>query len=295
MGIVSLVSHSQLATWRRCPREWHYRYQLERAPRAPAAPALLAGKAIHAALGAYHRGEPYEVEDVMHRAMMRGYVARWGDEPRATRTDIPFKVDLGDGISVRGEFDGLGDGFVIEHKTSSEDISPGSAYWRKVLQVDAQVATYLHAAQSMGIDRIVYDVLRKPALRLGKKETPEAFETRICEDIAARPDHYYQRATVVRLEAEREEYVSDVRGTVFLMRTGATPRNVDSCQKWGRDCDFFGVCTGEVSINDDSKFMGRISPNRGETSLAESGNLRGAGSGKIDPSGGDAAPGVYRF
>ena len=294
-----LVSHSQLATFRRCPREWHYRYQIGREPLA-VSKALETGKSIHAALGAYHRGEEWELADPVQRAMLLGYIARWRESGYTIeRTDVPFVFELEDGVEVNGEIDALahdqnGAKLIMEHKTTSEDISPGSPYWRRVLMVDAQVSTYIRAARSLGYSHVVYDVLRKPALRQTHKENPEQFHARVLEDIGKRPEYYYQRAIVVRLENERDDYVRDVMGTVRLMQVGATPRNVDSCFKFGSECAFFSVCTGEVSIDDSARFRSRNSP-RNQGSPAADGGVRGAGGGEIDAGGVDAEAARYRF
>lgn len=290
-----LVSHTLLATFRRCPREFSFRYNLGRIPIGTAA-ALSTGRSIHAAIGGHLRGEWwwFGVNDPVQRAMMMGYVTRWKDSPfTIEQTDVPFVYPIGDvtcpeviraretrgehkrdcvlcgglgtvPVEVQGELDAVGyetarpeEKVILEHKTSSEDITPGSAYWRKVLQVDAQVSTYLRAGATMGYKKVIYDVIRKPALKQKQKETADEFTARIVEDMAERPDYYFQRATVIRLENEREDFIKDTLGTVRLMMVGEYPRNVDSCFKWNRPCEFFSVCTGEVDINDNFRFQTR--------------------------------------
>lgn len=60
------------------------------------------------------------------------------------------------------------DGLVkfLEHKTSSEDISPGSAYWRR-LRMDGQVSIYFDGCEALGTPAAacIYDVLGKPQQR----------------------------------------------------------------------------------------------------------------------------------
>jgi hypothetical protein len=43
-------SYSNLATWQKCPRQWEAKYVLRSWPDEPPAPALIRGKAVHAAL-----------------------------------------------------------------------------------------------------------------------------------------------------------------------------------------------------------------------------------------------------
>lgn len=338
-----LVSHTQLATFRRCPREFAFRYNLGRMPLGTAA-ALSTGRKVHGAIGAHLRGEDWETEaspmspggrvpralDPIQRAMMIGYVTRWKNEGYTIeRTDVPFVYPIGEvtcpeviklarlrtehkrdcvlcgglgtvPVEVQGEIDAVGfetarpdEKAIFEHKTTSEDITPGSAYWRKVLQVDAQVSTYLRAGETMGYKKVIYDVLRKPALKQKQKETPDQFVARIIEDMAERPEYYFQRATVIRLEGEREDFVKDVLGTTRLMMVGEYPRNVDSCFKWNRPCEFFSVCTGEVDINDDARFQTRErKPQPQPTKAPSGGRVEEPGSGEAQDS--PAAPGTIR-
>lgn len=57
---------------------------------------------------------------------------------------------------------------VVEHKTSSEDVSQGSEYWRR-LRMDGQVSVYYEGARALGYDvaGCLYDVLSKPGIRPG--------------------------------------------------------------------------------------------------------------------------------
>lgn len=330
-----LVSHTQLATFRRCPREFSFRYPMGKVPVGTAA-TLSTGRAIHKAIGGHLRKEWwwFGVSDPKERAMMAGYVARWRDSPfTIEQTDVPFVYSIGEvtcpgviraretrtehkrdcpmcrglgtvAVEVQGELDAVGyetarptEKVILEHKTTSEDITPGSAYWRKVLQVDAQVSTYLRAGATMGYQKVIYDVIRKPELRQKQKETELEFVQRMLTDMAERPEYYFQRATVIRLENEREDFIKDTLGTVRLMMVGEYPRNVDSCFKWNRACDFFSVCTGEVGIDDEARFKVRNpKPAKpapgGETQASSGGSVAESPNGEAQDS--PAAPGTVR-
>ena len=160
---------------------------------------------------------------------------------------------------------------VVEHKTTSADITPGSPYWRR-LALDAQVSLYLGGAGAL-----LYDVIKKPSLRPLRAtpvearrytkagtlyaaqreadETPDAYEARLLADIAQHPDAYYQRGTVVRTEEEAQEAGRDVWMTARMIRESryldAWPRNPSACDAYGRTCDYWPVCSGTASIDDD--------------------------------------------
>jgi len=54
--------------------------------------------------------------------------------------------------------------YLLETKTSAEEISPGSTFWKRTL-LDPQLSLYLPAIRKLGHDPhgCIYDVLRKPA------------------------------------------------------------------------------------------------------------------------------------
>ncbi len=91
-----------------------------------------------------------------------------------------------------------------------------------------------------------------------RPETPEEYGARIADAIAADPDRYYQRGVVVRLEADEREAAFDRWQIARLIReaqlAGRHPRNPDSCIRYSRECDFFGVCTGTANLEDTTLF-----------------------------------------
>jgi hypothetical protein len=148
--------------------------------------------------------------------------------------------------------------WLVEHKTTSEDISTGSVYFRR-LRLDAQIGVYLQAEP--GAEGVIYDVLRKPAERPKVGESADAFGARVLAKIRSDPDRYYRRAKVVRLESDREELARDVwqtsRHIIAARRLKQYPRNPDSCFQFQRACDYLPVCTGEVSLDDEALYVTR--------------------------------------
>ena len=73
------------------------------------------------------------------------------------------------GVRLAGKMDKvvrLGDGrlAVMEHKTCSESLEPGSNYWRR-LAIDAQIDRYFAVAlQKHDVACVLYDVVRKPEI-----------------------------------------------------------------------------------------------------------------------------------
>lgn len=244
------VTHSELACFRRCMREHMYRYVERVEPLVPAE-ALVRGKRSHTSLALWWQGDDMASDGPpAERAMLFGYAARY-ERPhlRGVHVNVPFAVDLGS-VTLVGELDAMGTSadvelVIVEHKTTSSNISPGGAYWREVTLTAPQPSAYLRAFPKA---TVLWDALHKPQLRKlrqGKpnEETDAEFESRILSDMAERPEHYFQRATIVRLEAEHEAFEEDVRATAALIAdTTEAPRNPGACWTFGRACDFFGVC-----------------------------------------------------
>jgi hypothetical protein len=268
-----IVSNSEIACFRRCPREHHYRY-VERVEPIVPADALVRGRRIHEALADLWTGREASLDGLLpsDRAMMRAYRAVHG--PVWSRlsdrmANVAFRVELGAGVTLVGELDVLGidaerKEIIVEHKTTSLDVSPGSAYWRGVVTVNSQASAYCLAYPGA---TILWDVLRKPTLRqLGPNksralpESDEAYEERCYAQLVSEPEQFFARATIVRLEGELEAYQKDVRDVANVIWTSY--RNPDACHTWGRPCDFFDVCWGSSTL--DSPQFRRVEKNHTE-------------------------------
>ena len=281
---------------------------------APASAALRLGTLIHlgleawwlakderlaaalAAVAAHAEGfDSYDLVDA--EELLRGYDARWGDEPYETiAVEQEFRTPLinpetgaasktferAGKIDVIAFKEDFGTKVIIEHKTSGEDISPGSAYWARV-RMDGQISGYFRGAEALGheVSECIYDVIGKVSLRPKKAtppeaqkrkadgtlyanqrehdETPDEYRARVREHIATHPDDYYQRAEIVRLEDELRAYDLETWQQATQMRDaqrlGIAPRNPDACTRFGSVCGFFDVCSGAASLDDDTRFQ----------------------------------------
>lgn len=182
-----LYTSSRLKVLRECLRKHHYQYEL--GIRTPATESMLFGTVTHAALEAYFlawkRGDRTgrlraafaaiasstlsPLEQVRVRILVIAYDARWGAEDwDIVAVEVQFRYEL-DGYVIGGKIDAIvrdrADGrvYVLEHKTTRSDASPGSAYWER-LAVDSQVSIYIDGATVLGyeIAGCIYDVLKRP-------------------------------------------------------------------------------------------------------------------------------------
>lgn len=83
-------------------------------------------------------------------------------------------------------------------------------------------------------------------------ETPDEYYLRLLADIKDRPEFYYARGDVVRLEQDEIDHSHDLWHTARIMRemqlAGRAPRHLGSCKRYGRFCNYFPVCSRLVSI-----------------------------------------------
>jgi hypothetical protein len=326
-----LLTNSRLTTFRRCSLEHHLAYEEAIRPLGGAPDALRFGSLFHIGLAGWwlafeHPGEQLDAaieamrplamdEFDMARAecLMRGYDARWAgaEDIEVLAVERQFETELRNPLSgapsrtyrLAGKLDLIvlnrGDGLVYigEHKTSSEDIGPGTPYWEK-LRIDAQVSTYFAGARSLGYEPAgcLYDVIGKSrhapllatpeenrkytkagalyAKQRAEDETAEEYGLRLAEVICAAPDKFYRRGFVVRLPEEEREAAFDAWQTARLMReaksAGIYPRNVNACERYGRMCGYFPVCTRAASL-DDSTMFERVASIHPELQPAEAG------------------------
>ena len=232
--------------------------------------------------------DPYDRVDA--EELMLGYTARWGDAvPAVIGVEAQFEAPLVNPVSgapsktyrLGGKLDVLFAYGFMEHKTTSEDIGLGGDYWRRISALDSQVSMYTVGARALGVDGpCTYDVIRKVALRPKRAtpvesrkytkdgklyatqrehdETPDEYRVRVREHIAENPERYYSRGEIVRLEHDEAEHAADVWQTARAMRDAELaerfPRNPDACLRFGRECEYLAVCSGQASIDDDSRF-----------------------------------------
>lgn len=203
---LQLMTASRARSARSCRRRHQLQYLLGYRP-AESAHALRFGQLIHDALeawwlaakaglpkDAWHQAamaalaerEADELDLAHAQVMMMGYHLRWADGPyEVLAVEVEFNAPLRNPVSgassrtwrLAGKIDVIvrdlrtGEVVIIEHKTSSEDLTPTSDYWKR-LRMDGQVSTYFEGARHLGYEaaRCLYDVLGKP--RHGLKSVP---------------------------------------------------------------------------------------------------------------------------
>ena len=165
-----------------------------------------------------------------------------------------------------GKIDGMatlrdGRTALVEHKTTGEDISPTAEYWTR-LRFNGQLFLYVLAARAAGwdVDTVVYDVIRKPAIRQKQNETAEQFGERLAQDTAERPDFYFARREVAVLDSSLAEFEiqRDAICKMLLHCKAAARHAALPEQGWARNCngmtcrgcEFAGFCLQCVHVDE---------------------------------------------
>lgn len=85
-----------------------------------------------------------------------------------------------------------------------------------------------------------------------RKQTPQEYGERLLKGIEERPEFYYQRREIPRLEADLKEFEVELWQIQQQIResqkTGRWFRNTSACNQAGRQCEYFGVCTDNVDL-----------------------------------------------
>lgn len=303
---MKLLTVSRLRSRRRCKRREHYEYVRGFRP-VREDENLAFGSLWHTAMDAWWRAllknepdvawgcamdaiagkarDPFT--QVKAEELLAGYDRRWRAETVAAfdvvAIETEFRAALLNPDTLRcsqtwnlgGKVDKCivardgGAKGIAEHKTTSEDASPGSPYWQK-LEMDHQVSNYYVGAETIGFrpEFCLYDVVLKPgqkplkatppdkrkyrqdgqpyAGQRDRDETPEEYGDRIREAIAEDPSRYFIRAEVPRTDAQLKDFLEDAWAESKAMHedhlAGRAPRNPDACHAYGQ-CPFWDACS----------------------------------------------------
>ena len=270
-----LLTASRMGALLACPRKHFWRYEV--GLKSPTdALALRFGSAWHRAMEARWQGMDIdaaftaalgdaqtldEFAVATLSGLLAGYYSRYTEDPIKQvhpETEFRHAIDGSRTFDSAGKIDGLGvmhDGrlALVEHKTCGEDIAADSDYWLR-LRANQQVMQYVDAARRLGWDvaLVIYDVTRKPSIRLKQGETCEQFAERLAADTRERPDFYFQRREVPILDGDMSEFTVqryELSKMILSLRQAerrvdvrqyAWPRNVNSMGC--RNCEFQGFC-----------------------------------------------------
>lgn len=236
------VSISQIKLFKACRRAWKLKY-LESLVPVQTSESLEVGKTYHSYLESLEKGEELETDFSRAAAMARAYEKYILPKFHVVAVEKEFEKKIGK-HTLHGFVDGLSDdGYIVEHKTTSSDISEGGEYEYNLLW-DEQVLAYMLLT---GSRKVHYTVCRKPTIRQKKDETDEEFYQRMVEWYDDDTEHKIRVFTVERTDAEVKQFEQDFRTIIHEMVLAAKSDkkiycNTCHCNMWGRRCEYSGIC-----------------------------------------------------
>src|SRR5262249_19616170 len=92
------------------------------------------------------------------------------------------------------------------------------------------------------------EALQQFGLNIDARETSEMFEARLIQDTLERPDWYFGRQLVTRLDQELLTYAEELWRTAKDMHAAETlgddRRNDKACFAYHRPCEYLDLCAG---------------------------------------------------
>lgn len=252
---MKLITQSEMACFQRCPREHYYKYSLMKDPEEKSEAADI-GTLFH--LGAadfWKNGDKinaksivavapgYDMESVSYAIdMLEAYMAHYEQLQRqwkAVYVEKEIHHDFGNGIGFYGIIDALVDTesglYLMEHKTTSSDISCHSNYWDQ-MRVSQQLCLYLFTLLESGenVRGVWVDAVKR-----GTREQMLASPTK----------HMAMRCIPIE-SFDIKSAVNDMQDIAEMMSYGVHPKNTKSCRRgFNSHCGFLDVCNKTKSID----------------------------------------------
>jgi len=210
MMAAHVVTNSEITCFRSCPQKHEYRYeQLLRPLRVT--PSLEYGTRFHKALEQFYKGEPVTEPDLIH-----GYRRVSGDVV-AVEHEVARRVGE---FTFAGKLDLIvrqDRVYIVEHKTTSSSIDPGSMYWEQAYH-SSQLTMY----------RMLY---------------PEA--DGVILDVQQKRSKKYAQVLISHSADQLERAKETLLDWARKLRYSLIPvRNTDACFTWNTPCEFLAMCEG---------------------------------------------------
>lgn len=269
------LSYHSTSLARQCPMKYKFSY-IDKLEPIDVSPALSLGKVIHDAFELFYRGkdrptclkyitEVYDVQQskagpeneekiYLGKCTALGMFANYPNnlmEFSEISPEVAFSVSLDAHNFFKGRVDGIvtqnGKLWIREVKTTGLSMRQ----FEGRASVSYQSTGYLYGVQkTLGklIMGVMYDILRKPALRKRVDETKEMFGQRIMDFYANKKNHKYlfRRHYAYRTPDDIARFEQDLiylsREMWHRVQTGKFYRNTDSCWSFNNECHFRKIC-----------------------------------------------------
>jgi len=230
------VSHSEIRCYKTCRRKYYLEYVEGIKPKEYAqGEALFIGGKYHEKLELMFKGESYYDDDTKTTAMALAFERHILPKLELVDSEKFVKRNLADtDYEVIGYVDAMDEnGIPVEHKTTSFKID--ETYFKK-LEWDEQILMYMMA---LGVDTMVYTVIKKPTIRQKQSETDSDFLERCSEWYEVETDEKISMFKIKRTLEELAQFEDDLKDMIFEIE------NCDVYFKNPYNCNGFMTCPYE--------------------------------------------------
>lgn len=230
------ASISRVKLFESCRRAYQFRYIYDLEP-VEKATALQVGSNYHEEIEElYRNGGVAIVNYSKEEAMAVAYQKYIYPKFKVQAVEKWYQKPVGKHILI-GRVDGISqDGLLVEHKTTSGDITEEYEY---NLQWDEQILAYMYLTETRSV---YYTVCRKPTIRQRKNESDKEFFERMVAWYDEDTDSKIRLMRINRTDEEVEEFARNFETICDEMERGVIYRNQSYCNCWGRRCEYSSIC-----------------------------------------------------
>jgi ATP-dependent helicase/DNAse subunit B len=198
--------------------------------------------------------------------VLREYCSFWEEDWDNSKTQwvgleqefeilYPIPIENEDGslktIYLRGKIDGIlriGDKLWLLDTKTKGNIEDESI--KDKLTFDMQVMFYMYCAWKYYRERpigLIYNLVKRPQLRKGAKESSRDFVGRVRQDVQARPEHYFMRYEAYISAEDLKEWQNDLRDILVKLvehyEGKFNWKNSAACTQYFKPCEFLPICS----------------------------------------------------
>lgn len=232
------LSISAIKLFKACRRAYELKYVLDVVP-IETSEALQTGITYHSGIEKYYQSNCVDVPDIVDKesAMVNAYVTYVAPKMPKFEPEQWFNIDINAEDKFVGRLDGLCEGGIVEHKTTSQTTDE---YFYDLAH-DEQLLAYLWAT---GQNTAYFTVCRKPTIRQKVGESTEDYAKRCYEWYNGVDNNSKIAMNIIQYDdAEIAAYGDEIKTMFDEIRAGKNYyRNKCHCKAWGRTCEYAPIC-----------------------------------------------------
>ena len=235
-----ILSATKIKDFKACRRLYYLKYVEGLTPVVDTI-AIRDGKTYHEKVEEIYNTGTFTLSGDITDAMAMAYKRYIYPKLKVNKVEEWFNYKLNDKHTLIGRFDGIAeDGFIVEHKTTSNDIDEEYMY---DLQWNEQILCYMLA---YNVNTIYYTVCKKPTIRQKQNETTEEYLQRCDEWYDIDTDDKITIIKIVRTNKEIQDFKEHLIKLADEMeeceKLGRLYCNPNNCNSYGTRCRYSSIC-----------------------------------------------------